>query len=148
MVGRVQELNTLVTVKTVNAPSSSLAIEFLQGFDVVLLSGESEIEAQRISEATRTRPTGGAAFFWSDASGDEGIFFADFGATFQYAPDPQQSSQNNGGENNAAKSKVELQSVSFPSLSQVLRVPWTKIPSRFQPLSRIFVDARVIHKYR
>lgn len=142
-----QELNTLVTVQTVNAPSSSLNTEFLQGFDVVLLSGESEIEAQRVSQATRTRPTGGAAFFWSDASGDEGIFFADFGATFQYAPDPQQSSQNSG-ESNAAKSKVELQSVSFPSLSQVLNVPWSKIPSRHQPLSRVFVDARVIHRYR
>lgn len=142
-----QDLNTFVTVHTLRTSIQNLDTDTLQKYDVILLSGGSEQDALRISEASRNRPLGGGSFFWSDANGDEGIFFADFGPNFQYAPDPQ-NSQNAGDGNTAAKPKTELQSVSFPSLSEVLAVPWSKIPSRHQPLSKTFVEARIIHKYR
>lgn len=140
-----QELNSFSTVRTIETTVEQLTESTLQQYDVILLSGGSEKEALRISHASRTRPQGGGSFFWSDTSGDDGIFFADFGSQFQYAPDPQ---QNNQGDPNVNKQKAELQSVSFPSLEEVLETSWKSIPSRHQPLSKTFVEARVIHKYR
>lgn len=147
VVNRVQDLNSFVTVQTLDVPIQSLDETTLHEFDVILLSGGSEIDALRISQACRSRPQGGGSFFWSDASGDEGIFFSDYGREFQYAPDPQQNT-NNPGDSNANKSKAELQTVFFPSLEEVLAVSWASIPSRLMPLSKTFVKSRIVHKYR
>lgn len=143
---RVQELNSFTTVNTIASGADALTEAQLQAFDVILLSGGSSVQGTRIANAGRARE--GGVVFWGDASGDDAIFFADFGPSFQYFPDPQATASANSDSNAPAKPKAELQQEHFPPLTAVLSASWQSIPSRLQPLSKTFVLTRLVQEYR
>lgn len=143
---RVQELNSFTTVNTIPSGADALSEAQLQAFDVILLSGGSSVQGARIASAGRARE--GGIVFWGDASGDDAIFFADFGASFRYFPDPQATASTNTDGNAPAKPKAEVQLEHFPPLTAVLAASWQSIPSRLQPLSKTFVLTRLVQEYR
>ena len=73
-------------------------------------------------------------FFWSESWGGEACFIADFGPTFYYKNDNQKDQVFN--------------TISFPSLSDVLAKPLSTLPSRHFPLSSTYVKFRLLQRLR
>lgn len=142
-------MNTFVKVTTINRGIHELSESFLHDFDIISFSGGSESQALALGKITRknSKPS---CFFWNEASGDDAIFFSDFGDNFQFTFDPQigNAQQSNGSNAEETTRSNQIQTVTFPTLAAVLKESWGLIPTRHQPLSKVFVMARVAHRFR
>jgi hypothetical protein len=150
---RVQELNSFASILAEERAIEDLPDAFFQSFSVILLTDCSEAQALRINRICRSGNQQ-CAFFWSDMYGDEGLFYADFGARFEYKDDKQPgtsstngSSTNNGSTETAAVVQ-KVKTLEFPALEVVVAKRWSENVSRHFPLSRTFVKHRLLVAYR
>jgi hypothetical protein len=148
----VQELNSFASILAEERSIDDLPDAFFQSFSVILLTDCSESQALRINRICRSSNQQ-CAFFWSDMYGDEGLFYSDFGASFDYKDDKQPgtsstngSSTNSAGVETAAVQKVKT--LEFPALEAVVGRRWSEMVSRHFPLSRTFVKHRLLVAYR
>lgn len=145
---RIQELNGYVKVESMNQSVSSLTDDFYKLYDVILLSGEHDEVALRINKICREK---NSAMFWSDASGEDAIFYSDFGDAFEYIPDAQPNTQqgaNPTGSSSSTGNQSSIHSVRFPPLADVLQMRWDAIGTKQQPLSKTFICSRLVHAFR
>lgn len=150
MLLRVQELNSFAKVIGENRSIDNLTDDFFADFSVILLTDCTEAQAIRINKICRQR-TPNTVFFWSDMFGDEGLFYSDFGAKFSYKEDKQPGSNSSGGSGTSdsnstdgGKTGQKVKEISFPPLETVLAKKWTEVVSRHFPLSRTFVQHRLL----
>jgi len=127
---RLQALNCYVSVDAETSPLSQLSDEYFSHFSVILLTDCSEADALRVNDIARKH---GIPFFWAGCYAEEGWFIADFGEKFQYQSDPP---------------KCAVAAVDFPSLAEVLAMPWQDMVKRHFPVSEIYAKSRLLHKFR
>ena len=127
------------------------------------MNARFQAQALRINSICRQQQKK-CVFFWSDVFADEAIFYSDFGEEFFYKEDVPMTTPGSGTEPTtqssdaattltssadivAAKSSVVKQ-IKYPSLEAVLSKNWREIPSRFFPLSPIFIKSRLLSMFR
>eukprot|EP01031_Cornospumella_fuschlensis_P040407 gene40407-49241_t len=154
----VQELNPLSQMEALTVPLNALDDAYLSLFDVIVYCGYDTSIAMRINQLMRlktlssngTNVTGGS--FWCVSSGPDGIFFSDFGANFQFLPDPSTgNNQNNSNSNSNAQNKPAVKTFTeHLSFSDLFNVPLAyyqdnaRISNKLFPLSRVLVKTRLL----
>eukprot|EP01040_Poterioochromonas_malhamensis_P006331 gene6331-6818_t len=155
----IKALNNYVQLEHNTQPLSQLSDDFFLQFQVIVLAGNDEVQALRINHLCRKNSLNKKIiFFWNDTAGENSIFFSDFGEKFEYKEDPKTGSNSNtassssstseGNSDSNNKPAAVIKQISFPSLGTILNKKWNTIISRFFPLSKIFVQFRLLHSYR
>jgi len=148
MLPKIQELNLFVKIGTNKSPVSELTKDYLEQFDVIVLSGGEEAEAVRINDICHNHKPKSIVFFWNDVFGQDAIFYSDFGNSFTYKNDPKVSNQGGEQPTPAVNKENEFHTVNFPTLSKILKESWLSMPSRHFPLNKVFVKSRTLHRFR
>jgi hypothetical protein len=126
-------------------PLRDIEDSFFEQFNVILLSSDSDQlllkyhhfqcdkEALRINKVCREQSPQ-ISFFWSGSFCLEGWFLSDLGTSFQFTKDPP---------NNR-----EVQTMSFPSLEEVLQKRWCELQSRHFPIPKTFIQSRILNSFK
>ncbi|RYH05739.1 hypothetical protein EON65_43890, partial [archaeon] len=150
-----QELNPLSQMEALTVSLNALDDTYLSQYDVIVYSGYDSSLALRANHLMRqktlssngTNVTGGS--FWCISSGPDGIFFSDFGANFQFLPDPATGNAQNNNmntSNGSVQNKIAVKTFSdHVSFSDLLSIPLAhyqdnaRISNKLFPLSRVLV---------
>ena len=157
---RIQELNSFATVTVEERDLNELDDDYFQQFSEVLVSGGVCCDmdtAMRINQICR-KSKDGIPFFWSSIGGNEGVFVSDFGPNFVFtkkvsvsknmetadltdgggkrSASSSSSSSPNGNEDETSEvvEQREQVMVTFPSLGDVVKKPWSQIQGRKMPV--------------
>jgi len=133
---RIQELNTFAQITSDNRPLELCDDAFFQQFNIICLANASEQQITRINALCRAASPQKAMFVnW--AFGAEGVFISDFGHDFQYKDDERPNTEF----------VPSLKNISFPSITSVLDMPWSKQQKRYLPLAPAFVKSAILAKW-
>lgn len=134
-------LNTFSQIVPITTALEELPDAFFEGFDVILYCGDSQAQALRLNTLTRKSSS---VMFWGHAFGPDALFLADFGVEFAYLPDPAAPNPNASSTTTTTKAAPGPRSVTFPTFSEVLAVPWAQTTSRLFPLSVVYLLSRLL----